>query len=147
MTVPFVTPISFLMQENPHGFFPIRDPQSKWYISHQEMPDSVVPWKQRQGALLCTVTLHCLACITLKQLSFCSCNNSQLCCSARTYAYSMEKAHAPACMNFTSCSPSKPCFTKLASPAGGWTVKSIHASPHRLLLSLPDCVAGLLLRV
>ena len=35
------------VQENPHGFFPIRDPSSKWYIPRDEMPDDVVPWKQR----------------------------------------------------------------------------------------------------
>lgn len=34
-----------LLQENPHGFFPIRDPTSKWYIPFEDMPDDVVPWK------------------------------------------------------------------------------------------------------
>ncbi|KAL0033279.1 hypothetical protein WJX77_001614 [Trebouxia sp. C0004] len=32
-------------QENSHGFFPIRDPASKWYIPYRDMPDDVVPWK------------------------------------------------------------------------------------------------------
>lgn len=28
--------------ENPNGFYPVRDPKSKWYTSYEEMPDSVV---------------------------------------------------------------------------------------------------------
>jgi len=28
--------------ENQHGFYPLRDPKSKWFISYEEMPDSAV---------------------------------------------------------------------------------------------------------
>ncbi len=28
--------------ENVHGFYPLRNPDSKWYISYEEMPDEVV---------------------------------------------------------------------------------------------------------
>eukprot|EP01026_Neomeris_dumetosa_P037949 TRINITY_DN3086_c0_g3_i1.p1 TRINITY_DN3086_c0_g3~~TRINITY_DN3086_c0_g3_i1.p1 ORF type:complete len:519 (+),score=67.19 TRINITY_DN3086_c0_g3_i1:85-1641(+) len=33
--------------ENRGGFQPVRDPKSKWYISKEEMSDSVAPWGQR----------------------------------------------------------------------------------------------------
>lgn len=33
--------------ENPNGFWPVRDPKSKWYTSYEEMPDTVVPWNTR----------------------------------------------------------------------------------------------------
>ena len=28
--------------ENPHGFFALRNPDSKWHIPYEDMPDSVV---------------------------------------------------------------------------------------------------------
>lgn len=28
--------------ENVHGFYPLRNQDSKWYISYEEMPDEVV---------------------------------------------------------------------------------------------------------
>lgn len=30
--------------ENRAGFMPIRSPQSKWYLSKEELPDEDVPW-------------------------------------------------------------------------------------------------------
>lgn len=30
--------------ENRAGFIPIRSPQSKWYLSREELPDDDVPW-------------------------------------------------------------------------------------------------------
>lgn len=43
---PAVCKVTFVMlQENPHGFFPIRNPESKWYIPYEDMSDDVVPWK------------------------------------------------------------------------------------------------------
>ena len=41
--------------ENQHGFYPLRDPKSKWFISYEEMPDSAVRspagcWPERSVA-------------------------------------------------------------------------------------------------
>ncbi|KAK9831480.1 hypothetical protein WJX81_000249 [Elliptochloris bilobata] len=33
--------------ENQHGFYPLRDPKSKWFISYEEMPDAAVPWERK----------------------------------------------------------------------------------------------------
>ncbi|CAK0738802.1 hypothetical protein CVIRNUC_001095 [Coccomyxa viridis] len=33
--------------ENPHGFFALRNPDSKWHIPYEDMPDSVVPWERK----------------------------------------------------------------------------------------------------
>ncbi|CAL8463468.1 g3002 [Coccomyxa elongata] len=49
--------------ENVHGFYPLRNPDSKWYISYEEMPDEVVPWARRYLAgwgylLSADVALH-----------------------------------------------------------------------------------------
>ncbi len=46
--------------ENQHGFYPLRDPKSKWFISYEEMPDSAVrrgPHTMYGGAPLNSSTL------------------------------------------------------------------------------------------
>ncbi|PSC69470.1 UDP-c:betaGal beta-1,3-N-acetylglucosaminyltransferase 6 isoform B [Micractinium conductrix] len=47
--------------ENKGGFFPIRDPASKWYLSYQELPDSAVPFAVKYLAGWGMVLSHDLA--------------------------------------------------------------------------------------
>ena len=36
--------------ENWGGFYPIRDPSSKWYVSEEQLPDSAIPFGVKYAA-------------------------------------------------------------------------------------------------